>query len=73
MCSRRLDALAPERRAALVVTDVDLGARLLAKNPDEPEHLLGIAVRGDEIGGAQEPSAGLEPATPSLPWKCSTN
>ena len=24
-------------------------------------------------GLSAEPSAGLEPATPSLPWKCSTN
>jgi hypothetical protein len=26
-----------------------------------------------ERGFLEEPSAGLEPATPSLPWKCSTN
>jgi len=25
------------------------------------------------VKNALEPSAGLEPATPSLPWKCSTN
>ena len=68
-----LHALARELRAALVVADVDLGAGLLAEDPDEPQDLVGLAVRGDQVGSLQEPSAGLEPATPSLPWKCSTN
>ena len=29
--------------------------------------------RREAVKNALEPSAGLEPATPSLPWKCSTN
>ena len=42
-----LETPAREMRSPLVVADVDLGARLLAEDLHEPEHLLGIAVRGD--------------------------
>ncbi len=44
---------------------------LLARRPGVGQcpQVRGASGRGDP----GEPSAGLEPATPSLPWKCSTN
>ena len=44
--------------------------------------LVVVGARGEPAGGGpaprwaaahRKPGAGLEPATPSLPWKCSTN
>ncbi|MDX6730476.1 MAG: hypothetical protein QOC54_424 [Baekduia sp.] len=32
-----------------------------------------IAALGHQAGSPMKPSDGLEPSTPSLPWKCSTN
>jgi hypothetical protein len=46
--------------------------------PPQRERLAGAQAGVGEQGeqgrlGFLKPSAGLEPATPSLPWKCSTN
>jgi hypothetical protein len=36
-------------------------------------HYAGVMPTGTGVDLQDKPSDGLEPSTPSLPWKCSTN
>jgi DNA-binding MarR family transcriptional regulator len=50
--------------------------RLAALSPQQRESLLSllsILAANDPRLSARKPSVGLEPTTPSLPWKCSTS
>ncbi len=48
--------------------------RMLGGNPGPPSCISNVHVKKNfNARRAEEPGAGLEPATPSLPWKCSTN
>jgi hypothetical protein len=59
------------------VVEDEIGAALLAA--EDQLGVDGVLAAGpctcvdDQCGVVQKPGAGLEPATPSLPWKCSTN
>src|SRR4051812_9040859 len=66
------DALIAEARAA--VHDRERVAHGPQKDPTTKKAGVGAGLDQAELPIAiGEPSAGLEPATPSLPWKCSTN
>jgi hypothetical protein len=62
------------------VEDRIRAARLATMSPEvsvlcpRGGHDLTSGTEKPRLGGASaEPSIGLEPMTPSLPWKCSTN
>ena len=62
------DRRAPRRLRVLAAAQLP-GASL----PGPDRHSGQRAVRSCRTGVSREPSDGLEPSTPSLPWRCSTD
>ena len=67
--SSRLPAEQQIRLARLAVVSPEVSVLCPRSRPD----LTPETAKPRRSGASEEPSIGLEPMTPSLPWKCSTN
>ncbi len=74
---RVLDAGNVLRAILFYAEEFESRARKLHKQLHTPRTRLNLQVdrngKAPTCGAFAEPSDGLEPSTPSLPWRCSTN
>jgi hypothetical protein len=59
-------------RIELFAANLKAHPRLHTHRTFDAEHVL-LNEKAATCGAFAEPSSGLEPETPSLPWRCSTN